>query len=83
MKQLPAWVEKFNARKIPAGFLGRQWTKLRPEPDYVRSGIDDSPYERPLGGHRSDPSVDTSNYSSQRSCGPRVDGGAALTTSGG
>jgi len=52
MKQLPVWVEQFNAKKIPAKFLGREWTKLRPEPDYARSGIDDSPYERPPGGHR-------------------------------
>jgi predicted AlkP superfamily pyrophosphatase or phosphodiesterase len=51
-KRLPAWVEQFNARNIPASSLGKKWTKLRPEVDYARSGIDDSPYERPPGGHR-------------------------------
>src|SRR5207249_2669552 len=51
-KQLPAWVEHFNAKNIPANFLGKEWRKLRPETDYARSGIDDSPYEKPLGGHR-------------------------------
>jgi predicted AlkP superfamily pyrophosphatase or phosphodiesterase len=51
-KELPAWVEQFNAEHMAANFLGTQWKKLRPDPDYARSGIDDSPYEHPLGGHR-------------------------------
>jgi predicted AlkP superfamily pyrophosphatase or phosphodiesterase len=55
MKELPSWVTAFNARHPVDEFFGRVWKKLRPEADYVRSGIDDSPYERPGGGKRTFP----------------------------
>ena len=51
-KQLPAWLDQFNAKRTPDAFLGKTWNRLRPEADYARSGIDDSPYERPPGGKR-------------------------------
>lgn len=31
---LPAWVRQFNARRIPQGQAGREWTLLLPEPSY-------------------------------------------------
>jgi arylsulfatase A-like enzyme len=32
---LPAWVREFNARALPAGYAGRQWTLLLPESEYA------------------------------------------------
>lgn len=31
---IPEWVSAFNAKKIPATFIGKEWTRLRPESDY-------------------------------------------------
>src|SRR5262245_19217725 len=47
MKELPVWAAQFNAKRPADAFFGMVWNKLRPEADYARSGIDDSPYERP------------------------------------
>src|SRR5262245_54177034 len=47
MKELPAWAVRFNTGRPADAFFGKTWSKLRPESDYARSGIDDSPYERP------------------------------------
>ncbi len=52
--RLPEWVNRFNDKKIPSRFFG-QWQKLRPETDYDRSGVDDSPYEHPGRGNRAFP----------------------------
>src|SRR5262245_24918928 len=47
MNELPPWVTQFNAKRPADAFFGKTWSKLRPESNYTRSGIDDSPYERP------------------------------------
>jgi predicted AlkP superfamily pyrophosphatase or phosphodiesterase len=52
MKQLPSWAVQFDARHPADAYFGKTWSKLRPESDYLRSGVDDSPYERPERGRR-------------------------------
>src|SRR5262245_1770015 len=52
MNELPSWAQRFNAKSPADAFFGQVWRKLRPESDYARSGIDDSPFERPDGGRR-------------------------------
>ena len=47
MKELPSWAIRFNSSHPADAYFGKTWTKLRPEADYKRSGIDDSPYESP------------------------------------
>lgn len=32
---LPGWVREFNARKLPAGYAGRDWRLLLPESEYA------------------------------------------------
>ncbi|MBM3264952.1 MAG: alkaline phosphatase family protein [candidate division Zixibacteria bacterium] len=34
MKELPAWVNRFNERKIPDASFGKQWTRLLPQTLY-------------------------------------------------
>lgn len=46
MSSLPAWVEKFNERKIPDSYFGKLWERSRPESDYAISDDDNAPYER-------------------------------------
>ena len=48
--QLPAWVEAFNARKLPAEYSQRGWKTLRPVAEYTESTADDQPYEYKLPG---------------------------------
>ncbi|MBD2757479.1 alkaline phosphatase PafA [Spirosoma validum] len=48
--QLPAWVEAFNARKLPAEYSQRGWKTLRPVAEYTESTPDDQPYEYKLPG---------------------------------
>lgn len=33
---LPEWVTRFNARRLPQSYAGKEWTLLRPESDYRR-----------------------------------------------
>jgi predicted AlkP superfamily pyrophosphatase or phosphodiesterase len=49
---LPEWVKKFNANHLADEYFGRKWEKMRPEADYRRSGLDDSPYERVATGNK-------------------------------
>jgi predicted AlkP superfamily pyrophosphatase or phosphodiesterase len=35
MTNLPAWVNEFNERKLPATFLGKTWERLRETNDYM------------------------------------------------
>src|SRR5690606_11739626 len=48
--KLPAWVEKFNDRKLAEKYLSQTWNTLLPINQYVESGPDDSPYETRIGG---------------------------------
>jgi hypothetical protein len=50
MQELPDWVEKFNAQKLPEKYLSGEWNTLLPIAQYVESGPDDTPYEGRLGG---------------------------------
>jgi arylsulfatase A-like enzyme len=43
----PAWLDRFNSSDPAQAYLGKVWKPLRPAKDYVRSGVDDSPYEVP------------------------------------
>lgn len=41
MDDLPEWVKKFNARKLPDQSFGRTWERLLPEEEYLKgAGID-------------------------------------------
>jgi hypothetical protein len=44
--RLPAWLEQFNQTRVADRWFGQNWTRLRPDLDYVRySGPDDGPGE--------------------------------------
>jgi predicted AlkP superfamily pyrophosphatase or phosphodiesterase len=45
MKELPAWVNEFNNRKLPEQYLSAPWTTLLPIDQYTESLADVSPYE--------------------------------------
>jgi predicted AlkP superfamily pyrophosphatase or phosphodiesterase len=48
MKQLPKWVDDFNARKLTEKYLSTTWTPLLPIEKYHQVLPDDNPYEQPL-----------------------------------
>ncbi len=48
MKQLPKWVEEFNARKLTEKYLNTTWTPLLTIEKYHQVLPDDNPYEQPL-----------------------------------
>jgi predicted AlkP superfamily pyrophosphatase or phosphodiesterase len=50
MKQVPAWVEQFNAQKLADQLLNKEWTTLYPIERYTESAADDNVYESKLGG---------------------------------
>jgi predicted AlkP superfamily pyrophosphatase or phosphodiesterase len=44
--QLPAWVTRFNNRRLPQAWFGARWDRLLPEGEYLkRAGKDDVPWE--------------------------------------
>ena len=45
MPELPAWVNRFNARKMPDSLYGLNWNTLYPISTYAMSDIDDKAYE--------------------------------------
>jgi arylsulfatase A-like enzyme len=45
MKELPAWVQQFNARKLPQQYLSQEWTTLYPLHTYAQSAADNNRYE--------------------------------------
>jgi len=48
--ELPAWVKKFNARKLVDTYYAQDWNTLYPLSKYVQSAPDEEPYEfRPFG----------------------------------
>ena len=49
MKELPAWVQKFNDQKLPAKYLSKDWNTLYDIKTYVQSTADDNAYEGLLG----------------------------------
>jgi arylsulfatase A-like enzyme len=46
MDTLPAWVNNFNAQKLPAKYLAKNWNTLLDIKLYTESTADDEPYER-------------------------------------
>jgi len=50
MKDLPAWVKKFNSEKRTTNYLKDGWNTLYPANTYVQSSPDDNPYEGPMKG---------------------------------
>ncbi len=50
MDKLPAWVEQFNARKLPDQYLNGVWDTALPKEKYQASGPDNSPYEAKFNG---------------------------------
>ncbi|QJW88993.1 alkaline phosphatase family protein [Spirosoma taeanense] len=49
-KELPAWVQAFNARKLPEQFIGQTWQASLPMNQYTESTTDDQAYEGSLPG---------------------------------
>lgn len=45
MKELPAWLKEFNAKKLPTQYLEKGWSTLYPIATYTNSLNDDNPYE--------------------------------------
>jgi predicted AlkP superfamily pyrophosphatase or phosphodiesterase len=50
MKQHPAWVDAFNARKPADRYFKTEWKPLLPEAAYARSVPDNQPWFGPRGG---------------------------------
>lgn len=53
MKQLPQWVNQFNAKKLAFKYLENTWNLLLPKNSYPMSIADDNPYETKLPGKTS------------------------------
>jgi predicted AlkP superfamily pyrophosphatase or phosphodiesterase len=49
-KELPQWVQAFNARKLPDQFISQKWVPLLALNKYTESTTDDQPYEATLPG---------------------------------
>lgn len=45
MEELPAWVERFNEKKLPTHYLEQTWNTVLPIDQYTESLPDDNPYE--------------------------------------
>ena len=52
MDTLPAWVEQFNGKDLPAKYMGKDWTTLLPMSRYNLSTADDKPYENAIKGEK-------------------------------
>jgi predicted AlkP superfamily pyrophosphatase or phosphodiesterase len=46
MKELPQWVQDYNAKRKPTEYLQKGWNTLLPIEQYTESTADDQPYER-------------------------------------
>lgn len=49
-KELPPWVQRFNASKVASSYLGKPWTRLLPAKAYAMAGPDDVAAEQDIGG---------------------------------
>jgi predicted AlkP superfamily pyrophosphatase or phosphodiesterase len=49
MQELPAWVKKFNDKKLPDQYLSKNWNTLYPIESYKQSTADSNAYEGKLG----------------------------------
>lgn len=50
MKELPAWLKKFNEKKLAEKYLSQAWNTLLPIAEYTESIADNNPYEAPFQG---------------------------------
>lgn len=71
MKQLPAWVETFNAEHLAERYLAQTWSPLLPRERYHTSLPDDNPYEIPIA--RGIPATLPVNLDSLRKAGAPLD----------
>lgn len=53
MQELPAWVNQFNGKKLPAEYLAKNWNTLLPLADYTESDKDAAEYERAFSNEKS------------------------------
>jgi predicted AlkP superfamily pyrophosphatase or phosphodiesterase len=66
MSSLPQWMTQFNARKLPATYMAKNWKTLYPIETYTQSTADVKPYEgafpsgTPAFDHRTDTLTDRS-----------------------
>jgi hypothetical protein len=51
-KELPQWIQDFNARKLSESYLGKEWTKLLPDSAYARAGEDNAAGEGTIPGEK-------------------------------
>jgi predicted AlkP superfamily pyrophosphatase or phosphodiesterase len=49
-KELPKWVNDFNALKLPAQYITKTWEPLQPIVNYTETEADDQPYEASISG---------------------------------
>ena len=49
-ESLPEWVKDFNAKKLPASYLGKTWETLYPAESYIQSISDDNAFEGAFSG---------------------------------
>lgn len=52
MQQLPAWVNDFNAQRLPNKYFEQDWNTLYPIETYTESTADAKPYERTFKGEK-------------------------------
>lgn len=52
MKELPAWVQQFNAQKLPQQYLQQDWNTLYPITTYLQSSADNTRYEGAFQGSK-------------------------------
>jgi predicted AlkP superfamily pyrophosphatase or phosphodiesterase len=50
MKELPVWVNNFNNKDLPSGYMSKDWNTLFPIEKYILSTADDKPYEVAISG---------------------------------
>ncbi|WP_026463434.1 alkaline phosphatase PafA [Adhaeribacter aquaticus] len=52
MKELPAWVQQFNNRKLADKYLSQPWNTLLPIEQYTESTPDDNEFEKTFAGEK-------------------------------
>lgn len=53
MKALPEWVNTFNNKDLPSGYMSKDWNTLFAKEKYILSTADDKPYEAAIFGETS------------------------------
>ncbi|SFI53110.1 alkaline phosphatase PafA [Halpernia frigidisoli] len=61
MKELPKWLNDFNAEKVPDNLVKNGWNTLLPISEYTESSPDNSPWEGLLGSAKT-PTFPYSNF---------------------